>query len=404
MKILLINNFHYQKGGSETVYFNNARLLEQAGHEVCFFSVDREENIETPFAKYFIADSSKMSKVTGLLKYFYNKEAEKNLEELILAERPDIAHAHLMWGCTAPSIFGILKKYRIPLVHTVHDYRMVCPAYTFKDGEHICEECRGKHFYKCAINRCNKGSLLMSTVMAAEMYYRNIFFNPSKNINGLIYVSNFAKMKHEEYAPRFRDIPSMVLYNCTQKQDNKVKGRGDYFLYFGRLSHEKGVEKVIEVFKNMPNIKLKVVGNGPIEPDLRQHASGCLNIEFLGFKKGEELHDLVRNAQFVIVPSQWYENNPMTIVEAYSFGTPIIGSDLGGIPEIIRDDITGFVFKHDSMDSLKHKIIAASEMSNQSYFNMSGNALKFYEDNFSEKGYSEKLLEFYNLVLDNYHQ
>lgn len=400
MKILLINNFHYFKGGSETVYFNTARLLEKAGHQVCYFSVKRDENLETPYNKYFIADSSQKPKIEGLLKYFYNIEAATKLEDLIKAEKPDIVHTHLMWGCTAPAIFKVLKKYHIPLVHTVHDYRMVCPAYTFTSGGQICEECKGIHFYRCALKCCSKGSLLMSTVMAAEMYYRNMFFNPSKNIDGLIYVSQFAKEIHEKYAPNFRKVSSMVLYNCTQKQACKEKGRGDYFLYFGRLSHEKGVELVIDAFKEFSSAKLKVVGTGPIESELKQKAAGFDNIEFVGFKYGEELHNLIRNAIFVIVPSQWYENNPMTIVEAYSFGTPVIGSDLGGIPEIIKDGATGFVFKHGNIESLMHAIRTAGSISNQAYFQMSGNAVRFYEKNFSEKGYAEKLVDFYKKIIN----
>lgn len=400
MKVLLINNFFYPKGGSETVFFNTARLLEQAGHQVCYFSVAREENQSCPFSKYFISDTSKTSKLKGLLSYFYNSEAAQKLEQLILAEKPDIAHAHLMWGCTAPAIFKVLKKYRIPLVHTVHDYRMVCPAYTFTSGGQICEECKGSHFYKCALKRCSKGSLLMSTVMAAEMYYRNTLHNPSKNIDGLIYVSQFAKEIHEKYASSLKNVPSMVLYNCTQRLDTEEKGRGDYFLYFGRLSHEKGVELVIDAFKELPNTKLKVVGTGPIEAELKQKAAGYDNIEFVGFKHGEELYNLIRNAQFVIVPSQWYENNPMTIVEAYSFGTPVIGSDLGGIPEIIEDGATGFVFKHGNTESLMHAIISADSISKQDYFQMSGNAVRFYEENFSETGYADKLIGFYKKVMN----
>lgn len=399
MKILLINNFHYPKGGSETVYFNTARLLVQAGYEVCYFSVNREENIATPYNKYFIADSAKRSKMSGLLKYFYNHEASSKLEQLIFAERPDIAHAHLMWGCTAPAIFKVLKKFHIPLVHTVHDYRMVCPAYTFTSGGKICEECQGKHFYKCALKRCSKGSLLMSLIMSAEMYYRNMFFNPTKNIDGLIYVSHFAKDIHEKYANRFKNVTSMVLYNCTQKHNCEEKKRRDYFLYFGRLSHEKGVGLVIDAFKELPDVKLKIAGTGPIESDLKQKAAGCVNIEFLGFRFGEDLHNLIRNALFVVVPSQWYENNPMAIVEAYSFGTPVIGSDLGGIPEIIDDIKTGIIFKHDNKESLIKAIRTANGISNHAYVEMSKIANEFYEANFSEKKYIEKLIYFYNQIL-----
>lgn len=400
MKILLINNFHYHKGGSETVYFNNARLLQEIGHEVVSFSVNREENESSHFAKYFIKDTAKMSKVNGLIKYFYNREAARNIERLILEEKPDIAHAHLMWGCTAPAIFGVLKKYHIPLVHTVHDYRMVCPAYTFMTQGKICEECQGRKFYKCAKNRCSKGSLLMSAVMAMEMYFRNVFFSPVKNIQGLIYVSKFAKNIHEKYSPNFDNFDNMVLYNSTAKSIKGEKGRGDYFLYYGRLSYEKGIDKLIDAAKELPWMKLKIVGTGPIENELKSRVGISSRIEFLGYKKGQELYDIVGNAQFVVVPSQWYENNPMTIVEAYSFGTPVIGSDLGGIPEIIKNGSTGFIFKHDSRDSLIHALNSAKEISNQGYFQMLRNAYRFYETHFSEEGYAEKLVEFYMKILN----
>jgi len=400
MKVLLINNFFYRKGGSETVFFNTARLLEQAGHQVCFFSVSREENISSPFSKFFISDTSKSSKIKGLLSYFYNKEAATKLEQLILDEKPDIAHSHLMWGCTAPAIFKVLKKYKIPLAHSVHDYRMICPAYTFTSGGSICEDCKGKHFYKCVKKRCSKGSLLLSTVMAAEMYYRNACYNPTKNIDGLIYVSNFAKNIHEKYAPELNKVPSIVLYNCTQEQGNGGKVRKDYYLYFGRLSHEKGVEMVIEAFKQLPQAKLKIVGTGPIEKDLILEAKGTNNIEFLGFKSGNELHRLVQGAQFVIVPSQWYENNPMTIVESYSFGTPVIGSDLGGIPEIIEDGKTGYVFNHSNLESLITTIKKSEGLDNEEYKQMSERAGSFYNANFSEDNYADKLVEFYNSMLN----
>ena len=400
MRVLLINNFFYRKGGSETVFFNTARLLEQAGHHVCFFSVDSEQSISIPYAKYFISDTSKTSKVKGLLSYFYNKEAATKLERLILAEKPDIAHSHLMWGCTAPAIFKVLKKHKIPLVHSVHDYRMICPAYTFTSGGTICEECNGKHFYKCATKRCSKGSLLMSTVMATEMYFRNIFYNPDKNIDGLIYVSSFAKNIHEKYAPGLNKVSSMVLYNCTQNQNLRANVKGNYYLYYGRLSHEKGVEMLIEAFKQLPQARLKIVGTGPIEEDLIQDAKGMNNIEFLGFKTGDELHQLVQGAQFVIVPSQWYENNPMTIVESYSFGTPVIGSDLGGIPEIIEDCKTGYVFNHSDLDSLVSTIKKSEGLCNENYNQMSERAVSFYKAFLSEENYAAKLVEFYNSVLN----
>lgn len=403
MKVLLINNFHYPKGGSESVYFNTGKLLEWTGNQVCYFSVARDENIPCQQAEYFITDTSRKSKVRGLFSYFYNAEAARKLERLIIAERPDIAHAHLMWGCTAPAIFKVLRKYHIPLVHTAHDYRMVCPAYTFFNKGKICEDCKGRKFYMCAVNRCSKGSFVMSTMMATEIYYRNIFFNPAVCIDGLIYVSSFAKEIHEKYAPQLKRIPSIVLYNCTRKANVGEKKRGGYFLYFGRLSHEKGVEVIVDVFGKLPALKLKVAGTGPMEMELRKMADGCQNIEFLGFKQGEELDELRRNAQFVIVPSQWYENNPMTIVESYSFGTPVIGSKLGGIPEIIEEGKTGFLFESDRVDNLANVLMRVNNLSQDEYQAMSDNAYCFYEQHFSAESHYKKLTGFYDSIMKNQH-
>ena len=398
MKVLLINNCHRPRGGADTVYFGTAHNLLEAGHEVVFFSFADDNNEKTGCPEYYIPWGGKLR---HLRNYFCNRDAARTIEKLLLAEKPDIAHAHLMWGGMSGAIIPVLHKYGVPLVHSVHDYRMICPAYTFRNGKGvICEQCKNGHYLSCFKNRCSKGSAIQSILMAGEMYYRNHKWNPAKCLDGIIYVSKFAKNKHEEMNPNFAKVKNMVLYNCTQQHNEKEKGRGDYFLYYGRLSYEKGVEQAIEAFKQLPLQKLKVVGTGPLEKSLKQKAINCRNIEFLGFKTGTELHELVRNAQFVIVPSQWYENNPMTIVEAYSFGTPVIGSNMGGIPEIIKEGATGFVYQHDKTDSLIYAINAADKISNDAYFQMTKMAQNFYEKYFSDKEYANKLLKFYGEVID----
>lgn len=397
MKVLLINNCFYRRGGSEAVFFGSADLLKEKGHEVVYFSMEDDQNIHTDNHEYFVGRGGKLSQMKD---YFCNVQAAKKIEEIIKKEKPDIAHAHLLWGGIGPSIFGVLHKYGIPIVHTAHDYRMVCPAYTFRNGRgEVCEKCKGGHFVECVKNRCGKGGLVQSLLMAAEMRYRDCRWHPAKELDGIVYVSQFAKDKHIEIDPLFAKTKSIVLYNCSHKGPKIEKGRGSYFLYFGRLSHEKGVEMLIEAFKQLPGQKLKIVGTGPLEQSLKAIAAGSPQVEFLGFKQGKELQDLVRNAHFVIVPSQWYENNPMTIVESYSLGTPVIGSDLGGIPEIIKEGATGFVFKHDSIESLLYKINIANEISNQAYFSMTESARRFYDNNFSEDTYADKLVGFYEDVI-----
>ena len=407
MKILLINNFHYRKGGSEAVYFNMAQMFARHGHEVVFFSCTDERNESSEQSGYFVRPNSALPKIRGAIRYFYNCEARRNLERLIERERPDIAHVHLFWGGISPSIFGVLHKHRIPLVHTAHDYRMVCPAYTFRtpDGK-ICEQCRGKHFYRCALNRCAKGSIAQSLLMTAEMYLRNAFFNPIRNIDGFVFVSNFSFDKHKEYLPALANADAITLYNTIPPLDAQFvsRERGKYFLFFGRLSFEKGVNTLIDAFLSKPDALLKIVGTGPEEENLKSKVAqaGAHNIEFVGYRSGDALKTLIRDAAFVVVPSECYENNPMTIVEAYSAGVPVIGARIGGIPEIVDEGGTGFMFASGDSADLGRSIDRATALSDGDYKTMSDNAKAFADTNFNEERNYKKIIAFYNKILDNY--
>lgn len=410
MKVLLIDVYNFNKGGAETVCFNTGKLLEEHGHQVVYFTLKWPENNPSPYSKYF--PESKETR-TGLLKpvknlvtYFYHFEAAKKIEELIKAEKPDIAHIHLMWGQITPSIFPVLRKYGIPIVFTVHDYRIVCPAYTFRDGHgKICEACKGRHFYKCFTHKCCKGSWLLSGVMAAEQYFRNVFFNPAKYIDGFIYVSNFARTIQEKYMPAVKDKPNITLYNFSTSISAKAKTmpKEKYYLFFGRLSYEKGVKTLLEAFKTLPQCKLKIVGTDPKEDELKAFVkcNDMKNVVFLGYKHGKELSDLVSNAYFAIVPSEWYENNPMTIIESYSAGTPVIGAKIGGIPEIVVEGKTGYQFKSGDSDDLCAKIQMADHLQEEDYTALSQGTLDFATNNLSLESYYPKLISFYKKFVDS---
>ena len=400
MKVLLINNFHYRKGGSETVYFNTGRLLEAHGHQVVWFSFEDEANLPCAQSDYFVKKSA--STLGQMKDYFYNGKVRKALERLLEAEKPDIAHVHLLWGGMTPAIFDALRKYNVPLVHTVHDYRMVCPAYTFRNGAgEICEKCHAGSYISCISGRCSKGSLPQSAMMAAEMYSRGLFHSPVKNIDGFIFVSRFCEEKHIEHNKAFAKARRMVLYNSVDVDAPASAVRGDYFLYYGRLSYEKGVEDLIRAFSRQGAPKLKIVGTGPVEDSLKALAAGAANIEFLGYRSGEPLFDLVRGCSFVIVPSRWYENNPMTIVEAYAYGKPVIGARIGGIPEILEGQGTGFIYPSGDVEALAGAVSEVSAVSDEAYAEMSARARRFYEANFAEAPYYDKLINFYQDCIGN---
>ena len=409
MKVLLINNLHRKRGGADVVYFNTAELLEKAGHEVHFFSITTSNMDDCDDGNFFAPSQDSVSAFTKMCNYCYNKGAAENLQKLIDKIHPDIAHVHLIWGGLSPSILEVLNKNHVPVVHTVHDYRMVCPAYTFRsvDGK-VCESCKGGKYYKCLFKRCSKGSIVESALMTFEMYLRNKKHNPCALIDGFIYVSQFARDKHEEHNSHFTNCPSIVLYNFWAGKEYNAKEQvstyDSYYLYYGRLSREKGIRTLIKAFENYPSLRLWIIGDGPLRQELEQYCQnkGLQNILFKGYMAGDTLYGAVHNAKFVCVPSEWYENNPMTIVESYALGTPVIGARIGGIPEIIEVDKTGLIFSSGDEDSLKSVLEKSLGLSQEEYENMGANAKAFAQIHFSKEQHLKSLEIFYKTIIDNY--
>lgn len=412
MKILSINVFHYRRGGSETVYFNTSDLLAAHGHQVVNFALKWPENLPSDYSGYFPESKETrhgpLRPLKNIATYFYHPEAARNLRRLIRAERPDIAHIHLIWGQLTPSILRVLRSEGVPAVITAHDGRIVCPASIFRNGRgEVCEKCRGKHFYHCIGGNCCKGSKPLSVMMAAEQYFRNAFFHPAKMLDGIIYVSDFMRGKHEEYMPALRRLPAVRLYNTTPviaSQPAEPDAESPYYLFLGRLSAEKGVDVLLRAFATMPDLRIRIAGTGPDEERLKALAEGMDNVEFLGFKSGRELSDLTAGAKAIIVPSTLYENNPMTIIEAYASGTPAIGSHIGGIPEIIPEGQTGFTTPPGDHEALARAVRRVESLTPREYAAMRRNALDFARANFDSEAYYRQLMEFYHTVIDSYKQ
>lgn len=406
MKILQIDAYHYHRGGAQSVYFNLTNLLKEHGHEVVNFALKWPENEPSEWSEYFA--ESKESR-TGLLKpfrdigsYFYHTGAARNLRKLVRRERPDVAQVHLIWGQLTPSILRVLRSEGVPAILTNHDYRLICPAYLCRNGKgEVCEECEGRKFYKCVSNTCCKGSKALSMMMAAEQYVRNALFNPARLASGIIYVGDFSRNLHEKYMPSLKNLPSVRIYNFTPKLSDKIDEKEDYYLYLGRLSHEKGVRTLVMAAASLPDVNFKIAGTGPIEEELKAFVKekNLVNVEFLGFKQGEELETLVAKAKFVVVPSVCYENNPLSLIEAYGIGTPVIGAEIGGIPEIIDEGLTGYHFKSGDVQSLANAIKESRTLSDSDYNAMCINCQAYANRNFSPESCYRKLIEFYETVI-----
>lgn len=405
MKILQIDKYFYLKGGAETVFFNTIDLLREKGHEVIPFSLKSPKNKPSDYASYFVdypelSESSLYTRVRRIPSFLYNPASARNLEKLIRDEKPDIAHIHLLFNGMSVSILPVLQKYHIPVVMTAHDYRLICPAYTFTNGrKELCERCiTSKQYWRCITGRCSKGNLPNSVLLSLDTYFRERFYPPARLIDRFIFVSKFSQGKHIE-ADSLYSRKSTHLYNFTPVKPAPGLKKENYLLYFGRISEEKGIATLIEAMKRHPGQSLKIVGTGPLLASLKQAESQT--IRFLGFKQGEELNRLIQQAAFVIVPSEWYENNPLTIIESMTLGTPVIGSRIGGIPELIEENKTGFLFRAGSAAELSEAIGKARGLDAARYQAMTEATQVFARENFSKEAHYQRLMQIYESALPN---
>jgi glycosyltransferase involved in cell wall biosynthesis len=404
MKILQISNYHFIKGGADRVYLNTSKLLEDNGQLVYNFSSINPANYLSNNSKYFVGINDNrqrnlVSKLSGVKIYIYNKAAYRNLEALIKENKPDIAHLHLYYGGLTSSVLKVLKEMRVPIVQTIHDYRLLCPANAFLDNKNrICEKCKNKFYLQCSIYRCLEGNFFYSSILTLEAYARKYFIDPLDYVDHFIFVSKFSQHKHIEYNKRFQD-KSSLLYNFTFIPELwSVNKNKEYVLFFGRLSKEKGILTLLEAIKET-KLKLKIAGTGPLQKDVENSVLENKNIEFMGHKSGVELTQLITNASYIVVPSEWYENNPMTVIESYALGRPVIGADIGGIPEIVENNKTGYLFKSRNINDLALTMEFAGSIRDAEYSKLSHNARNFAEANFSPKSHYSNLIAKYSEIL-----
>lgn len=358
---------------------NLEQLLNEHGHEVAVFAMDYPENIDTPWKKYF---PSNMSKLMAFSRPFGSSEVKNKFSALLNDFRPDVVHLNNIHTQLSPVIAEVAHKKGIKVVWTLHDYKLLCPRYDcLRDGKDICELCFNSDKTPCKTYRCMKGSKLASIIgyKEAVMWNRerlevctDVFVCPSRFMAEKMVQGGFKKDKMKVLC-NFIDVQK-----C--KRDEFTKG--DYFCFIGRLSHEKGVKTLIEAANKLP-YKLVIIGGGSMEEELKAVAGK--NIEFVGFKQWDEIKELVGKARFSVIPSEWYENNPLSVIEAQCLGTPVLGARIGGIPELINEGVTGMTFESRNVDDLVKKIEemwkhdfdykAIAEMSQKQY-----NAEKYYNE------------------------
>ncbi|MDR1369925.1 MAG: glycosyltransferase [Dysgonamonadaceae bacterium] len=399
MKVLQINKYHHLKGGSETVYFNTSDLLTKHGHSVVHFSMDDEKNLDSPTKEFFpknfdLRNDKLINRLSDSIRFFYNNEARKKLEQLIIREKPDIAQIHNFNNSLSSSIFQALKKHNIPVVLTFHDYLPLCPSSDFRLKGKICDQCRKNLHINCIRYECYQNDRLYSTMLTLNSWLKEYFLHLDKYVDQYLFVSDFQRNAYLSYHDYYRSKQNR-LYNFNPDL-HEIKPdyvRGNYFFFYGRITEEKGIRTLIKVASELKGTSFKIAGEGPISDELK--ALNLPNVEFLGFQTGDTLKNSIKNASFVIVPSEWNENNPLTIIEAYALGKPIIASRIGGIPEILIENETGYLFEMKVVNELKTKIQQAGSLPDDDYLRLSKNARIFAEKNFDAEQYYRQLMVIY---------
>lgn len=353
----MINKFLYPNGGSETYIFKLGEQLEKMGHQVQFFGMEHEGNIVGNNVGAYTSNmdfhsGSKLSMVSNAIKTIYSKEARVQIRKVLDDFKPDVCHINNFNYQLTPSIILEIKKWNknCKVIYTAHDGQLICPNHLFKNPKtnQICERCIDGKFMNCTKGKCVHGSTAKSAIGTLEASLWKIK-GVYKLIDCVICPSEFMKTKLD-HNPAIAGR-TIALHNFVDKVEWKETEMKDYVIYFGRYSEEKGIGTLVQAANELKDIKFIFAGTGPLVDKIKGK-----NIQEVGFKTGADLEKLIREAQLSIYPSEWYENCPFSVMESEMYGTPVLGANIGGIPELIQVGKTGDLFESGNKEDLKKKI------------------------------------------------
>lgn len=358
----MVNKFLHPAGGAETYVFKLGAYLSECGHQVQYFGMDHPNrcvgnqwNVYTSTMDFH--GGSFLARAAYVRKIVYSREAYEKLYTVLTRFQPDILHINNFNYQLTPSILVAADDYQkaagtpLKIVYTAHDYQLICPnhmLYRMNDKQ-ICEKCLDGHFSHCIQGKCIHSSAARSAMGALEASYwkrENIY----SKIDVIICPSAFLKDKLENNPVLAGK--TVLMHNFVEEISPKEVEKKDYVLYFGRYAEEKGIDTLLQVCQELPEIRFVFAGSGPLEKKL----NALPNVHNVGFQRGEALERLVRQAKFTVCPSEWYENCPFSVMESLMYGTPVLGSDRGGIPELIQHGRTGQLFRSGDRQALKEAI------------------------------------------------
>ena len=359
-RILIANKFYYPRGGDCIVAMNLERLLKERGHDVAVLAMQYPENVDSGWNDYYPSQvdfaGSLGNKIKAAKRLMGWGDIITSFTKILDDFKPEIVHLHNIHSYLSPVLAKLAKKRGCQVVWTLHDYKLVCPSYACLQNGKPCEKCIGHSKIHVLKDRCMKGSLAASALawLEARKWNSNVL---DRYTDAFICPSQFmaTKMKKDGFDPeKLRVVCNHIDAEKQQLFNSLNAERENYYVYVGRLSSEKGVETLLNVASKLP-YTLRIAGDGPLRKQLEEQYASCKNIKFLGHQNAQQVAALLSKAQFSVVPSEWYENNPLSVIESLCAGTPVVGARIGGIPELLNADY-GLTFTSGNRDELKQTI------------------------------------------------
>lgn len=381
--------------------------LARDGHEAIPFAMHHPDNWPSEWSDYFVSNVDYQGSKSGPLQLLseafsmiYSLESRRKISALIAKTHPDLAHLHNIYHQISPSILPVLKKAGIATVLTLHDGKLMCPAYVFLVRGEICERCGGSRFYNCLMRKCVKDSIVKSLLCTVEMYVHHLTGIYKRNVDLFIAPSEFHRSRLLAAGIATPDRVVRIP-NGVDVEAIKPEFSGSYGLFLGHLDKHKGVLTLLKAMQQCPDIKLKMAGRGPLESECQRiiEENSLKNVELLGFITGQALAEAISGASFLVLPSECYENCPMVVIEAAAHGKPTIVTNLGGSPELVEDGKTGFIVEPFNADDLANKISLLGQNPDMASA-MGRSAREKAEHEFSSELHYSRLMDAYALALD----
>jgi glycosyltransferase involved in cell wall biosynthesis len=389
MKILMIHNYLRPPSGENTVFEQESELLQSKGHGVVVYTRHNDE----------IEKMGGCSKALIPFRAIRSSVACSDLMRIMEKEKPDIVHFHNIFPLISPAAYRACKKVGVPVVQTLHNYRIVCPGALLFRNNRVCEECAGMKFFSGIKYGCYRQSSIQTAGMAAIINFHRVINTWKESVDLYIALSDFAAVKYGQLG-----FPSESFFVKTNFLQNPVEPRytdQGYGIYIGRLGEEKGVDTMLSALRNCPDMPFKVIGDGPVKELFLKTIDeyGLKNVEYLGVRDHEECMKYLLDARFLVLPSQCYEGVPMVLLEAMSAGKPAIVSDVGVLPLMVEDGLNGLTFSPGAVEELTEKMKRMYQHPDEARL-MGKNSRAIFEERYTSEVNYRMLMEAYQKAID----